>query len=119
MPVISADLATQVSLDDPDPVVPDRLPVILVVSRLRGGPTVTVAPLDPSARTFVAGHRGMVGAAILRYLVKIGFSNVVCPSTCGRVLRAPDAGDKLCASERPDAFFLPARKLRGRLACSP
>src|SRR5215217_2625284 len=37
----------------------------------------TPAPLDRGGKTFVAGHRGLVGAAILRRLQSEGFENLI------------------------------------------
>ena len=39
-----------------------------------------LSPLTPSSRIFVAGHRGPVGAAIVRRLEKSGYLNLILAS---------------------------------------
>lgn len=71
--------------------------------------------MDHSARIFVAGHRGMVGSAILRALVAQGHA----PITRTRAeLPLEDRGavEAFFAAERPTHVFLAAAKVGGILA---
>ncbi len=72
--------------------------------------------MDTQARIFVAGHRGLVGSAIVRRLQAEGFSNVLTQSReeldlCDK-RRVGDFFD----SQRPDFVFLAAAKVGGILA---
>ncbi len=74
--------------------------------------------LDPSARIFVAGHRGLVGTAIVRRLEAEGFSNLL---TAGREeldLRDQAAVDRWFAQQRPEFVFLVAGTVGGIMANS-
>src|SRR5688572_32891747 len=47
-------------------------------SRTRATPSLPAgAPMDKGAKIFVAGHRGMVGSAIVRRLENDGYTNLV------------------------------------------
>ncbi len=66
-------------------------------------------------RVFVAGHRGMVGSAIVRRLAREGCEVV----TVGREevdLRCQDAVSRWMEAARPEAVFLAAAKVGGILA---
>ena len=68
---------------------------------------------DKNAKIFIAGHRGLVGSAILRRLQRDGFSNLI-PRT-HRELDLCDQGavERFFAAERPDFVFLAAAKVGG------
>lgn len=71
-----------------------------------------------SNRIFVAGHRGLVGAAIVRRLEAGGYRNVI---TAGRTevdLEDQAAVGEYFRSVRPDVVFLAAAKVGGILANS-
>ncbi len=68
-------------------------------------------PLD--ARVFVAGHRGLVGAAIVRRLQRDGFSNLVLRTHAELDLRRQADVDVFFAAERPEYVFLAAAKVGG------
>ncbi len=71
---------------------------------------------SPDARVFVAGHRGLVGSALVRRLAAEGFSDVV---TAGRDevdLTDARAVDAFFAARRPEFVFLAAAKVGGILA---
>jgi GDP-L-fucose synthase len=71
-----------------------------------------------TASIFVAGHRGMVGSAIVRQLQASGYSNLVLRSRKELDLRDAQSVDRFFASERPEYVFLAAAKVGGILANS-
>ncbi|HHJ12573.1 MAG TPA: GDP-L-fucose synthase [Chromatiales bacterium] len=71
---------------------------------------------DTSARVYVAGHRGMVGSAIVRALRARGFENIVTRSSAELDLRDQRAVADFFATERPDYVFLAAARVGGILA---
>ncbi len=74
--------------------------------------------LDRSARIYVAGHRGLVGSALVRHLETQGFSNVL---TVGREqvdLRDQSAVSHWFEANEPDYVFLVAGTVGGILANS-
>jgi GDP-L-fucose synthase len=70
------------------------------------------------AKIFVAGHRGMVGSAIVRKLEQAGYSNLLLKKTTDLDLRDQAAVATFFASERPDYVFLAAAKVGGIIANS-
>jgi len=69
--------------------------------------------MEHSARIFVAGHRGMVGSAIVRRLLASGFDNVVTRSRAELDLLDPHAVNAFLAAEKPDYIFIAAAKVGG------
>jgi GDP-L-fucose synthase len=67
-------------------------------------------------RVFVAGHRGLVGSAVLRRLQAEGFSDIVLRTHAQLDLRQQDAVDRFFASERPAYVVLAAARVGGILA---
>ncbi|OGB03806.1 MAG: GDP-fucose synthetase [Burkholderiales bacterium RIFCSPLOWO2_12_FULL_64_99] len=69
--------------------------------------------MNQNAKIFVAGHRGMVGSAIVRRLQQAGYQNVI---TRARqeldLLNQQAVHDFLCA-EKPDYLFIAAAKVGG------
>jgi len=70
------------------------------------------------SRIYVAGHRGLVGSAILRRLQADGFRNVVVRTHADLDLTHADAVRAFFAAERPEYVFLAAAKVGGILANS-
>ena len=68
-------------------------------------------PLD-GRRVFVAGHRGMVGAALVRRL-RAHRCRVLTAPWPGVDLRRPDAVERWMCEKRPDAVFLAAARVGG------
>jgi GDP-L-fucose synthase len=66
-----------------------------------------------SGRIFVAGHRGMVGSAIVRALSEAGCHNLVLRTRAQLDLRDQAAVDAFFENERPDYVFLAAAKVGG------
>ena len=71
---------------------------------------------DKDAKVYVAGHRGMVGSAIVRALQAQGFGNVVTRTSAELDLRNQAAVNAFFAEEEPDYVFLAAAKVGGILA---
>ena len=74
--------------------------------------------MDPGARIFVAGHRGLVGAAIVRRLAREGFSCIQTVTRGELDLRNQAAVDQWFASNRPEFVFMAAGTVGGILANS-
>ena len=69
--------------------------------------------MDTDARIFVAGHRGLVGSAIVRRLERAGYRNLLLRTQAELDLRDPAAVDRFFAAERPSHVFLAAAKVGG------
>ena len=72
--------------------------------------------MELSNKIFIAGHRGMVGSAILRRLQKEGFSNFVFRTSEELDLRNQQAVTDFFKQEKPEYVFLAAAKVGGILA---
>ncbi|MBT5432476.1 MAG: GDP-L-fucose synthase [Alphaproteobacteria bacterium] len=72
--------------------------------------------MQPTDRVFVAGHRGMVGSAIVRRLENAGFSDVVVAGRDVADLTDHVAVDRLLAEMQPNVVVLAAAKVGGILA---
>src|SRR5688500_3589211 len=64
-------------------------------------------------KIFVAGHRGMVGSAIVRRLEKEGYSNLLLRTSKEVDLRNQQQVNEFFQSERPDYVFMAAAKVGG------
>lgn len=69
--------------------------------------------LDPRARIFVAGHRGLAGSAIMRALKGRGYGNLLTRSHAELDLTRQDAVHEFFAREKPDCVVLAAAKVGG------
>src|SRR3979490_867042 len=69
--------------------------------------------LDKSEKIFVAGHRGMVGSALVRRLQSQGFSNLLGRARSKLDLRDESAVAKFFADEKPAVVVLAAAKVGG------
>src|SRR6267154_409504 len=74
------------------------------------------AGMEKHSRIFVAGHRGLVGSAICRYLLRQGYSNLITRPRSELDLTNQSAVDAFFASEKPEYVFLAAAKVGGILA---
>lgn len=74
--------------------------------------------MEKTSRIFVAGHKGLVGSAIVRYLERNGFTNLVVCSRAELDLTSKLAVDFFFAQEKPEYVFLAAAKVGGILANS-
>ncbi len=68
------------------------------------------------ARIYVAGHRGMVGSAIVRMLEASGFSNIIVRDSSQLDLRDQALVNRFFDNEKPEFVFLAAAKVGGILA---
>ncbi len=69
-----------------------------------------------SDKIYIAGHRGMVGSAIHRKLIKEGFGNIVTKTSQELDLRNQQAVNDFFAAEKPQYVFLAAAKVGGIIA---
>ncbi len=72
--------------------------------------------MNSSAKIFVAGHRGMVGSAIVRKLRAAGFSNLVTRASAELDLRDTQAVRNFFQETKPAYVFLAAAKVGGIVA---
>jgi len=72
--------------------------------------------LEKSAKIYIAGHRGMVGSAILRKLEAEGFDNLITRTSAELDLRNQHAVTEFFDAEKPDYVFLAAAKVGGIVA---
>ena len=67
--------------------------------------------MEKTSRVYVAGHRGMVGSALLRKLEAEGFTNLVVRTSAELDLRRQIDVMDFFAQEKPDYVFLAAAKV--------
>lgn len=72
--------------------------------------------MDKNAKIYVAGHRGLVGSAILRKLQADGYTNLVYKTSQELDLRDRNQVDQFFAEEKPEYVFLAAAKVGGIVA---
>ena len=72
--------------------------------------------MEKSAKIYVAGHRGLVGSAIMRRLRAEGFENIVTRSHAELDLTNQEQVDAFFAQEKPEYVFLAAAKVGGIMA---
>jgi GDP-L-fucose synthase len=69
--------------------------------------------MEKNARIYVAGHRGMVGSAIVRKLEHEGHTNLLLKTSAELDLRNQQAVDSFFEDNRPEYVFLAAAKVGG------
>jgi len=69
--------------------------------------------MNEGSRIFVAGHRGLVGSAIVRELQRLGCVNLLLRSSAELDLRNQAAVEQFFTTERPEYVFLAAAKVGG------
>ena len=74
--------------------------------------------MDRDGKIYVAGHRGMVGSAIIRQLEKEGYHNIITRTHKELNLCRQDEVERFFAQEKPDYVFLAAAKVGGIMANS-
>ncbi|MAM38821.1 MAG: GDP-fucose synthetase [Erythrobacter sp.] len=82
------------------------------------GVEYTPAELDRDATFYVAGHRGLVGSAIVRKLKSSGFENIVGKTSAELDLKDRDAVFGYMAEAKPKYVVLAAAKVGGIMANS-
>lgn len=66
-----------------------------------------------SSKIYVAGHRGMVGSAIVRKLQALGYSNIITRTSKELDLRNQSAVEMFFASEKPEYVFVASARVGG------
>ncbi|MCH5241358.1 MAG: GDP-L-fucose synthase [Muribaculaceae bacterium] len=74
--------------------------------------------MDINSKIYVAGHRGMVGSAIVRELKKQGYHNILTRSHTELDLTDQKAVNEFFEKEKPEYVFLAAAKVGGIMANS-
>lgn len=72
--------------------------------------------MDKHAKIYIAGHRGLVGSAIVRNLQDKGYANLLIRTHAELDLTDQAAVEAFFAQEKPDYVFLAAAKVGGILA---
>ncbi len=72
--------------------------------------------MELDSKIFVAGHRGLVGSAIVRNLQQKGFNNILVRTRNELDLKDSAAVEGFFQSEKPDYVFLAAAKVGGIVA---
>lgn len=72
--------------------------------------------MDSNARIYIAGHKGMVGSAILRALQAAGYQHLITRSAAELDLRNQAAVQAFFEKEKPSHVFLAAAKVGGIVA---
>lgn len=72
--------------------------------------------MEKLSKIYIAGHRGMVGSAIVRKLQAKGYTNLVIRTSSQLDLRNQNQVENFFASEKPEYVFLAAAKVGGIMA---
>lgn len=72
--------------------------------------------MEKNAKIYVAGHRGMVGSAIVRELRRQGYENLLTAPHTELDLTRQEAVEQFFAAEKPEYVFLAAAKVGGIMA---
>ena len=72
--------------------------------------------MNTGSKIYIAGHRGMVGSAIVENLFQNGYTNLLTASSSKLDLRNQMAVNEFIANEKPDAIIIAAARVGGILA---
>jgi GDP-L-fucose synthase len=72
--------------------------------------------VNKNSKIYIAGHRGLVGSALMRNLKSAGYSNLILRTHAELDLTDQTATEVFFAQEKPDYVFLAAAKVGGILA---
>jgi GDP-L-fucose synthase len=72
--------------------------------------------MDKNAKIYIAGHRGLVGSALLRKLTSEGYKNLIVRTSQELDLRRQSEVEAFFEKERPEYVLLAAAKVGGILA---
>ncbi len=72
--------------------------------------------MEKNAKTYVAGHRGLVGSALVRTLEAQGYDTLLTKTRAELDLQSGPAVQEFFAKEQPEYVFLAAAKVGGILA---
>lgn len=81
----------------------------------RGG-NLLIVMMEKNAKIYVAGHRGMVGSAIVRELNRQGYTNIITRTHGELDLTRQAQVEEFFSVERPEYVFLAAAKVGGIIA---
>jgi len=74
--------------------------------------------LEKNSRIYIAGHRGMVGSAIVRRLIADGYNNLLMRTSAELDLRDQKQVNDFFHAEKPEFIFLAAARVGGIMANS-
>lgn len=97
-------------LDEPEMI---KIEEIVLPSKEEEGNLIM---MEKNAKIYVAGHRGMVGSAIVRELQRQGYTNIITRTHKELDLTRQDAVEEFFAQEKPEYVFLAAAKVGGIVA---
>jgi GDP-L-fucose synthase len=69
--------------------------------------------MDKASRIYVAGHRGMVGSALVRRLTQAGYTNILTRTHAELDLLNQSDTETFLAREKPDFIFMAAARVGG------
>lgn len=69
--------------------------------------------MNPHAKIYIAGHKGLVGSAIMRRLESAGFTNLIFRTSAELDLCSQQAVESFFAAEKPQYVFLAAARVGG------
>ena len=69
--------------------------------------------MEKNSKIYVAGHRGLVGSAIVRNLKEKGYTNIIGKTHTELDLKDQKAVRKFFEEEKPEYVFLAAAKVGG------
>lgn len=72
--------------------------------------------MEKNAKIYVAGHRGLVGSALVRNLRAAGYENLICRTSAELDLKDSQLVKDFLSEERPEYVFLAAAKVGGIMA---
>lgn len=72
--------------------------------------------MNSTDKIYVAGHKGLVGSAVIRALENKGFNNIICKTSKELDLRNQASVEKFFKEEQPQYVFLVAGKVGGIVA---
>ena len=72
--------------------------------------------MEKDSKIYVAGHRGMVGSAIVRELERQGYTNIVTRTHSELDLKRQSDVEEFFRQEKPEYVFLAAAKVGGIVA---
>lgn len=69
--------------------------------------------MNKDSKVYIAGHRGMVGSAIVRHLEKLGFQHLIYKTSAELNLKSQQDVDTFFEQEKPEYVFVAAAKVGG------
>ena len=78
-----------------------------------GSSFYTNSKMEVDAKIYIAGHKGLVGSALVEKLKKEGFTNIIVRTSQELDLRNQQAVEQFFVMERPEYVFLSAAKVGG------